>query len=326
MKQHYFSIIFLLSTFFASAQIPSNYYNNATGSGYVLKTQLKVIVTNGHTFNSNSYDNLYTAYQTTDIDNYYEVGSNTILDVYSENPTGSEIQYSPTADICGGNIPNEGLCFNREHLFPQGFFNSADNLPMVSDIHHVIPTDGFVNNGRSNYPFGVVSNTNTSYANGSKWGTGNNYGYTGRIFEPIDEFKGDIARAMLYFAVRYEDNWNNSGWDPHTTQYNPLNGTSDQFYETWFISTLLDWHTADPVSAREIARNNAAYNFQGNANPFVDHPEYANMIWNPTPDTTNPTDPTNLVASNQTDVSINLNWMAATDNVAVTVYDIYQGG
>ena len=320
-------ILFLFIAGLAYSQIPSNYYDSANGlSGYALKTQLKNIVTSGHTYNASSYDNLFTAYASTDRDYYYE-NDGSLLDIYSENPTGSETSYNIPNDECGGNITGEGQCYNREHLFPQGFFNNSDALPMISDIHTVVPTDGFVNNGRSNYPFGIVSNTNTSYANGSKWGTGNNYGYTNRVFEPIDEFKGDIARAMLYFAVRYEDNWNDSGWEaPDASPYNPLNGTSDQFYETWFINTMLDWHAADPVSQRELDRNDEAYNFQGNANPFVNHPEYAALIWNPVPDTQAPSDPTNLVASNPTDNSINLSWTASTDNVSVTSYDIYQGG
>ncbi|WP_438963915.1 endonuclease [Winogradskyella sp.] len=320
-------ILFLFIAGLAYSQIPSNYYDSANGlSGYALKTQLKNIVTSGHTYNASSYDNLFTAYASTDRDYYYE-NDGSLLDIYSENPTGSETSYNIPNDECGGNITGEGQCYNREHLFPQGFFNNSDALPMVSDIHTVVPTDGFVNNGRSNYPFGIVSNTNTSYANGSKWGTGNNYGYTNRVFEPIDEFKGDIARAMLYFAVRYEDNWNDSGWEaPDASPYNPLNGTSDQFYETWFINTMLDWHAADPVSQRELDRNDEAYNFQGNANPFVNHPEYAALIWNPVPDTQAPSDPTNLVASNPTDNSINLSWTASTDNVSVTSYDIYQSG
>lgn len=320
-------ILFLFIAGLAYSQIPSNYYDSANGlSGYALKTQLKNIVTSGHTYNASSYDNLFTAYASTDRDYYYE-NDGSLLDIYSENPTGSETSYNIPNDECGGNITGEGQCYNREHLFPQGFFNNSDALPMVSDIHTVVPTDGFVNNGRSNYPFGIVSNTNTSYANGSKWGTGNNYGYTNRVFEPIDEFKGDIARAMLYFAVRYEDNWNDSGWEaPDASPYNPLNGTSDQFYETWFINTMLDWHAADPVSQRELDRNDEAYNFQGNANPFVNHPEYAALIWNPVPDTQAPSDPTNLVTSNPTDNSINLSWTASTDNVSVTSYDIYQSG
>jgi len=326
MKQIYI-LIALLITSFGFAQVPAGYYSTATGTGYTLKTQLKVIITNGHTWNSNSYDNLYQEYALTDTDNYYE-NDGSVLDIYTEKPSQTDTyNYNHSvSDQCGGSYNAEGQCYNREHLFPQGFFNNSENLPMVSDIHHVIPTDGFVNNGRSNYPFGVVTSTNTSYSNGSKWGTGNNYGYTGRCFEPIDEFKGYVARAMLYFAVRYEDNWDDSGWDPHTVQYNPLNGTSDQFYETWFINTMLDWHNTYPPSQFEIDRNDAAYLSQGNRNPFVDNPAYANLIWNPSTDTTAPTTPTNLVASNATASTIGLSWTASTDDVAVASYDIFVDG
>lgn len=143
-------------------------------------------------------------------------------------------------------------------------------------------------------------------------------GYSGTVFEPIDEFKGDIARALLYFAVRYENTVD--GY----TSFDMFNGTEDQVFHNWAIEVLLDWHyNVDPVDDRERARNDEAYNFQGNANPFVDHPEYANMIWNPTPDTEAPTAPTNLTASNPTDTTIDLTWTASTDNVAVEEYDIY---
>ncbi len=325
MKQFY-NLALLFTSLLAFAQPPAGYYNNATGTGYTLKSQLKTIITNGHTWNNNSYDNLYTIiYPNSDVDNYYEVDG-TLLDIYTENPSGPETSYSIANNICGGMISAEGQCYNREHIFPQGFFNNNDSQPMVSDAHHVIPTDGFVNNGRSNYPFGVVTNVNTSYSNGSRWGTGNNFGYTGRVFEPIDEFKGDVARMLLYFAVRYEDDWNNMGWSSPSTQNNPLNGTSDQFYETWYVNLLLDWHNNDPVSQREQDRNDVIFQLQGNRNPFIDNPAYANAIWNPNPDNQAPTAPTNLVASNPTTNSIDLSWTASTDNIGVTSYDIFVDG
>ncbi|APY11742.1 endonuclease I [Seonamhaeicola sp. S2-3] len=321
----------LLLSFFSFSQIPSNYYDSADGlSGYALKTELKNIVTNGHTWDSNAstaYDNLYTAYLTTHTDNYYE-NDGTVLDFYSENPTASATNndsYNYThGDRQCGSYNSENDCYNREHLFPQGFFD--EQLPMIADVHHVIPTDGYVNNRRSNYPFGEVSNATWTSNNGSKVGPNTFGSYSGTVFEPIDEFKGDIARALLYFAVRYEDNWDDSGWsDPETTN-NPLNGTSNQFYEDWYIDLLLDWHANDPVVQAEIDRNNAAYNFQGNANPFVDYPEFAEMIWNSAADNEAPSAPTNLVASNPTDNSIDLSWNASSDNIGVTSYDIYIDG
>lgn len=92
------------------------------------------------------------------------------------------------------------------------------------------------------------------------------------MFEPIDEFKGDVARALLYFATRYEDKMQNYS-------HEMLNGTKTQCFSNWFKNVLLTWHTQDPVSPREITRNNAVYAFQGNRNPYIDHPEYVQAIW-----------------------------------------------
>ncbi|MGJ8550248.1 endonuclease [Winogradskyella wichelsiae] len=331
MKKNYLLIITFFVTFIGFAQIPSNYYDSANGlTGFALKTQLKDITSNGHT--ARTYNQLYNGDGVSGSDGYVDTHSDidvgggtnyendgTVLDFYSENPTGTD-SYNFTHNVdSGGNQNSEGDCYNREHLIPQSSFNS--NYPMQSDIHHVIPTDCRVNNYRGSYPFGNVGSANLTSDNGSKRGTSSMSGYTGIVFEPIDEFKGDIARAILYFATRYEDTVD--GY----TSFNMFNGTENQALEDWAVTVLLDWHyNVDPVDQRERERNNAAYNFQGNANPFVDHPEYANMIWNPTPDEESPTNPTNLVASNPTDNSITLSWTASTDNVAVSSYDVYMDG
>lgn len=256
------------------AQIPPGYYNSATGNGYTLKTQLKLIISNGH--EDQGYDTLYDAYVNTDNDSFYE-NDNTVLDMYSENPSGVDSYNYNHNDRTCGNYNSENDCYNREHIFPQGFFN--EQLPMRTDIHHVVPTDGYVNNRRANYPFGEVINDTWMSNNGSKVGQNTFGSYSGVVFEPIDEFKGDIARMLLYFAVRYEDEVTDSSWDDHTTTNNPLNGTNDQVYEIWYLQLLYKWHLEDPVSEREIKRNNEAYNFQGNRNPFIDYPEYVDSIW-----------------------------------------------
>ncbi|NNL33797.1 MAG: T9SS type A sorting domain-containing protein [Flavobacteriaceae bacterium] len=328
MKKIY--ILILLISSLCYSQPPAGYYDSATSSGFTLKTQLKEIIndsndglTTEYLHTNQGYDNLFTGYVATDSDSYYE-NDGTVLDIYSERPaTLDAYNYNHGVNQCG-NTAAEGTCYNREHIFPQGFYSEQE--PMRSDIHHVIPTDGFVNNGRGNLPFGVVTSVDDTYSNGSRRGGGNNYGYTGNVFEPIDEFKGDVARMMLYFAVRYEDNWNDTGWDSPTTTNNPLNGTSDQYYDTWFVSLLLDWHNSDPVSQREIDRNNAAFTYQNNRNPFIDVPAYANAIWNPSSDTEAPSAPTNLLASNPSASTIDLSWDASTDNVGVTSYDIYVDG
>lgn len=289
MKKKLLLFITVLSSFIGFSQIPTGYYSSATGNGYALKTQLKTIITNGHA--DNGYNNgLNVAYQTTDNDSFYE-NDNSVLDMYSENPTSSD-PYNFNHDTNGGTAPGQACgnytiesdCYNKEHIFPQGFFNKQN--PMRGDIHHVVPTDGRVNGFRSNFPFGEVganlisqSNISNPTQNGSKLGNCISPGYSGTAFEPIDEFKGDIARMLLYFATRYEDEVTSSSWDPHTAANNPLNGTNNQVYETWYIQLLNKWHTQDPVSQREIFRNNEAYNYQGNRNPFIDHPEYVANIW-----------------------------------------------
>ena len=317
----YFYILLLCISSIGFAQIPANYYDSAEGlTGYALKTELMNIITNGH--NDQGYNALYYGYETTHSDNMNVPGyenDNTVLSYYNENPNGPDpYSYNHHTNKCG-NYNSENDCYNREHLVPQSSFNSAS--PMKNDIHHVVPSDGYVNGQRGSFPFGTVGNATWTSLNGSKKGSSNVPGYSGTVFEPIDEFKGDIARAILYFVTRYQNNVDNY------TSFQMFNGTNDQALESWAVDMLLDWHyNVDPVDAREIARNHAAYNFQGNANPFVDHPEYANMIWNPTPDTEAPSNPTNLIASNPTDNSITLSWTPSNDNVSVASYDVFRDG
>lgn len=329
MKQIY--ILAVLISSLSYGQIPTNYYDSVEGlTGFALKTKLKSIVSNGH--QARSYGQLYdgdgisgsNGYKDTHTDEAVSSGENyendgTILDMYSENPSGSDpYNYNHGSNNCG-NYSAEGDCYNREHLIPQSSFGSRS--PMQSDIHHVVPSDGRVNGYRGSYPFGNVNTPSWTSLNGSKRGTSAMSGYNGTVFEPIDEFKGDIARAVLYFAVRYEDTID--GY----TSFDMFNGTNDEVFYPWAIAVLLDWHTnVDPVDQRERNRNVAAYAFQNNANPFVDHPEYASMIWNPVTDNEAPTAATNLVASNPTGNSVVLNWTAGTDNIAVTSYDVYKDG
>ena len=319
MKHIYLILLFVTSLGFA--QIPSNYYDSANGlSGFTLKTQLKTITSNGH--NDQGYGGLYSGYATTYLDNTSESGyenDGTLLMYYTENPNGTDAYAFTLGTNQCGNYNSEGDCYNREHIVPQGSFGSAS--PMKNDIHHVVPSDGYANGKRGSYPFGTVGSATWTSLNGSKVGSSNVSGYSGTVFEPLDEFKGDIARAILYFVTRYENTVD--GY----TSFDMFNGTENQALEDWALDMLLDWHyNVDPVDQRERDRNDAAYNFQGNANPFVDHPEYANLIWNPTPDTEAPSNPTNLIASNPTDNTISLSWTSSTDNIAVTTYDIYIDG
>ncbi|MBI9067957.1 MAG: endonuclease [Salinivirgaceae bacterium] len=251
--------------FAQSKDIPAGYYDDASGlSGYSLKTALHNIIKSGHS--DQGYDALYSAYAIGDND----PDDNYVWDMYSENPEGADpYNFTHFSDKCG-NYSNEGDCYNREHLFPQGIFNEAS--PMKSDYHHVVPSDGKVNGMRGSYPFGETDSPSWTSQNGSKRGSCSYSGYSGIVFEPIDEYKGDIARCMLYFATRYEDKV--SSWS-----HDMINGTSEQVYADWFIEMLIEWHSNDPVSTKDIMRNEAGYDHQGNRNPFIDHPEYVNSIW-----------------------------------------------
>jgi endonuclease I len=320
-------LLFLLSSVLGYAQIPSGYYNDATGTGFVLKTQLKNIIANDNIVSGAAgYANLYVTYQTSDRDYYYE-NDGTILDMYSEKPAGKDAyNYSADATQRCTDAPfdTEGTCYNREHIIPQSIFNELS--PMRNDAHFVTPTDGRVNNIRSNVPHGMVGNLiSPPTSNGSKLGYGLNSGYaTGYdqlVFEPIDEFKGDIARMYFYFATKYEDQitiWGKA--------YPMFDGSKNQVFNNTFKNILLEWHKLDPVSIREIDRNNAIYLTQGIRNPFIDKPEYVNLIWTNAPDNEAPGAPTNLTVTNSTSNSLTLTWNAATDNSGIASYDVYVEG
>lgn len=267
MKKNLFFLAFLLGAN-VFAQAPANYYNSATGTGYTLKTQLYNIIKD---HDSQGYGALWNLYKHESYKDYYYENDGTLLDIYSEKPNGAD-SYTYTVgqnDQCG-NYNSEGDCYNREHLIPQSVFNQ--NSPMVSDGHHIIPTDGYVNGQRSNHPIGKVSSASWTSTNGSKRGSSAVSGYSGMVFEPIDEFKGDIARIYFYFATRYQNQI--SSWN-----YAMFNGTSTQVFTNGFLDILLQWHENDPVSDMEIARNNRIYQFQDNRNPYIDNPEFVHDIW-----------------------------------------------
>ncbi len=318
MKRILHSLILSFAFINAFAQVPAGYYNTATGTGATLKSQLSAIITNGQT--DNGYGGLWTAYQTTDRDYFYE-NDGSILDIYSEKPGSADpYNFTVATDQCGSSgYTNEGDCYNREHIVPQSLFNEAS--PMKNDIHFIRATDGKVNGIRSNYPFGVVGNASYTSLNGSKLGTSVTAGYAGTVFEPIDAFKGDVARMIFYFVTRYESQL--SGF----SSGNMLGGSAFPGLQTWELNQLLAWHAADPVSPEEIARNNASSNFQHNRNPFIDNPNYVAAIWGtPVVDNQAPTAATNLAAANPTANSVALTWTAATDNIAVALYDVYANG
>ncbi len=243
-------------------QIPPGYYDNAAGlSGTPLQSALHNIIDN-HTVRS--YNQLWTDLQVTD-----DKPNGKVWDIYSDIPGGTPpYEYSFGSDQCG-TYSQEGDCYNREHTFPKSWFG-GEVSPMYSDLFQVMPADGYVNSQRSNYPYGEVGSYTWISQNGSKLGSCIYPGYSSTVFEPIDEYKGDVARNYFYMATRYygeDGSWPGSGM---------VDGSQ---LKEWAKNMLLEWSNGDQVSQKETDRNNAIYNLQNNRNPFIDHPEYIELIW-----------------------------------------------
>ncbi len=237
--------------------LPS-YYDGIDWSltGAALKSELSDLI---YSHTNVGYDGLLDAYPSTDCD---EDGY--IVDMYSNE------KYLPSD--AGGNYKGEGDCYNREHIVPQSVF--YENAPMVSDLFHVYPTDGYVNNRRNNYPHGEVGDSVVYTSNnGSKLGTSSYPGYSGTVFEPIDKWKGDIARSYFYMVTCYEDKL--SSWKA----YDSFDGKSYPGLSSWAKELYLEWNELDPVDDWERQRNEAVFQIQHNRNPFIDNPDAANLIW-----------------------------------------------
>lgn len=333
MKKLLLPIILISS--YISAQAPAGYYDGTAGlTGYALKSKLHDIIAaknvNWH------YSDLPNLYKQTDLDVYYDHnttnnpvnGDYILLDIYSEIPAGADAYEYTSANLISTSGA-EGLGYNREHAVPQSTFNS--NYPMYSDLHFVIPTDARINQLRNNYPYGVGNSTvHYTFSNSSKIANSAipNYVYTNRVYEPIDEFKGDIARMLLYFAVRYEDKLPSFNYFTNINpaiDRSPFDGTAERAFDPAYISMLLQWHLQDPVSQRETDRNNAIYTIQNNRNPFIDHPQWVNSIWVQTPDAVVPEAPLNLNTVQSGAYYTHLAWSPSTSS-DVTGYNIYQNG
>ena len=170
-----------------------DYYSSVdTTSGTTLASSLHTLSQSKHT-TTLSYDDLWSVYYTSDI----MPGTPIIWDIYSE------VIYTVGDDQDKGDHKIEGDRYNREHTTPQSWFNKE--TPMVADAHHIFATDAAVNGTRSNYPYGEVSNPTYTSKMGGKLGNNTFSGYNGTVFEPIDEYKGDIARAFMYMAIRYSN-------------------------------------------------------------------------------------------------------------------------
>ncbi|MBP3712283.1 MAG: endonuclease [Bacteroidaceae bacterium] len=268
MKRTCLFVVASLVVLLANAAAPNGsgtYYQNANGKkGSALKTALCGIIYNR---TEKSYNYLWTAFQTTD-----KRSDGFVWDMYSNitNFTFGTDQ--------AGNYKKEGDVYNREHSFPKSWFG-GEVMPMYSDLHHMYPTDGYVNNQRGNYPFGETNGEVYKSANNfSKLGACTYSGYTGRVFEPADEYKGDFARTYFYMVTCYEEklaDWYSKNSESRAT----IDGSTYPAFQTWQLNMLMEWATADPVSEKEINRNNAVYGIQNNRNPFIDYPGLEQYIW-----------------------------------------------
>lgn len=269
MKKNIITLIICLLPLWIFSQIPyGGYYDDAVGKQREeLREALYEIINDNITL---EYTALWNYFILTD-----SKPNGKVWDIYSDIPDSTPAyEYTFITNQCG-NYSGEGDCFNREHSIPNSWFG-GEKFPMHSDLFHLYPTDGWVNNKRSSFPFGEVSNANWTSTNGSKLGACSYPGYTGTVFEPIDEYKGDLARTYFYMSVRYKNI--NLG----QTSLSVFSGAD---LDPWALSLFMEWHLADTVSAKEIARNEKIYTIQNNRNPFIDYPELASYLWGN--DTTN---------------------------------------
>ncbi|MDD7528644.1 MAG: endonuclease [Bacteroidales bacterium] len=245
------SLLFVAVAMYAEA--PAGYYAAAEGkTNTTLRTALAGVI-DGHTVIS--YKNLEEYYPSIDarIDN-----PNRVWDIYSTCEFSFNDANCSQKKVCD--------CWNKEHTVPQSWFSKAS--PMKSDLYHVLPTDARVNNFRGNLPYGEVSDHSSPVCGDSHalgWRSNN------VAFEPVDEFKGDIARIYFYMATRYADKC--SSWS------GGMFGSGNNGFVSSVATMLLKWHRNDPVSEKETLRNDAVYKYQKNRNPFVDYPELAEYIW-----------------------------------------------
>lgn len=238
---------FIMATGFS--QIPPGYYDDAEGlSGEQLKTALYNIIKNHTEYSYSQTDEMM---METDED---PNNSNNVILLYKGT--------SQAKSTFGGNSND----WNREHVWAKSHGNFGETPPCGTDLHHLRPEDASVNSDRGNKDFdngGVQHSEATGcYYDSDSW-------------EPRDAVKGDVARMIFYMSVRYEGdngepdlevvNWVNSAPDPEHGKY----------------SALYQWHQDDPPDAFEINRNEVIYDYQHNRNPFIDHPEYLILIYDP---------------------------------------------
>ena len=283
------TLLFVICSFFAltmtaktvtpAASLPA-YYEAIDGkSGKSLFDAVQKVTKTG--YSSLGYDGLWAAYKYTDLyDNGY------VWDMYSDC-TWKSIN----SNHCG-NYSDECDCYNREHSIPKSWYGGTTSGPGC-DIFHLVPTDGKVNGIRSNYPFGEVGSADYN-KHGNKRGSaksititggntiaGNNsttISASGTVFEPRDEYKGDFARGYMGALLKWAGDkafTDGEGSKTFTTNFS----TGSFGLTKYGVALLMKWHRQDPVSQKEVDRNNGIQQTQGNRNPFIDYPYLAEYIW-----------------------------------------------
>lgn len=263
-----------------AANIPA-YYADADGlAGKQLWTAISSITNRG--FSSLGYSGLWTAYKTTDVypaDSTGKAGK--IWDMYGE------CTFTYGSDQCGS---YNGVCdcYNREHSIPKSWFGGSTS-GIGCDIFHLVPTDGKINSTRSNDEFGEVAGAKNYYGNGTgtagTWSTdrptiastaGEVIHGSGNVFEPKDQYKGDFARGYMGTIIKWQlANMTNSN-NFFSGEYTPAGNFG---FTKKAVVLMMKWHREDPVSQKEIDRNNGIQKTQGNRNPFIDYPYLAEYIW-----------------------------------------------
>ncbi len=303
--------LLLMISIIGYSQVPS-YYNdfNLNLSGQSLQNELSTKVTNTHTTFLSYTPGVWDALKQTDLD---PSNSSKVVLIYGYNDTDG----NSTTDRTRGVNNNGGGSndWNREHTYPRslGTPNLGSEGP-GSDAHHLRPSDVQRNSSRGNRKFADGSGNSGTTSQGHWY--------------PGDEFKGDVARMMMYMYIRY----GNRCLPKNVGIGNTASSDSNM------LQLFLEWNAEDPVSQLELQRNPLLENIQGNRNPFIDNPAFATQIWGGPQaedrfgntgggtDTQAPSIPTNLTTSNTTDTSTVVAWGASTDNVGVTGYDVYRNG
>ena len=247
------------------AAVPRGYYDSVNGkTDRELKTGLHNILKN-HT--KLSWSGMWRYFYTTD-----NRGNNIVWDMYSDQV----FEFNGNNSVAGLQI---------EHSFPKSWWAVAADVAKYAaytDLNHLYPAEAKANLAKLNNILGIADMSDPKlFDNGvSKIGAMDIVNYPNypavKCFEPDDEYKGDFARAYMYVVTCYEDyaeQWRGEAINML------IFGKTYPVFQEWAQEMLLEWHRTDPVSTKELDRNEAVFKLQNNRNPFIDYPELAEYIW-----------------------------------------------